>query len=504
MKKPIIISICFVLSMCLLFSACSVKDNEDENIAETPTGQNNDGTESENLIILPYSSSDSLNPFFASGIENISLASLSFEPLFKVKKDYTPEPALADTYSVTQSAVEVALKPSQFSDGTSVGVNDVVYSFNKAKTSAAYAQNLINVKSAKASGNKITFELNAPDLFALNTLTFPIVKSGTADKADSVALGSGPYIYGDLQYTKNEKYSGEVSLKTIKLYNIVSLEYASNAVEIGNVNFLFDDLSTGKYERIEAENAHIGLNNLVYLGLNNAYGALASSAVRTAVYYAADKDEISSSAYQGYAKAAPVLFNPSYSGASDLISGSSAADKDKAQNILMKSGFTKYSKSGILTDGKNELKFTLLVNSDNTFRSTAAQHIADSLNLLGFSVVIESLPTEQYLAKIAAGNFQMYLGEIKLTDNMDFWQFFKDSGAASKGIDKSLKVCAQYQAFCEGTIGIDVFINSFLDDVPFVPICYRDGIASFKAGIVPDFSYSGENLYGNIVKWTEK
>lgn len=504
MKKSIIIYICLMLSFSLLFCSCSVKNNNEGKTDEnTPSDRNADGQGEENSIILPCSLADSLNPFFAEGNENILLASLSYESLFRVKSDYTPEALLADTFTVTKTSVEVTIKSSKFSDGSSVGVQDVIYSFTKAKNSPAYSQNLINVQSAKADGNKITFALYSPDIFALNILTFPVVKNGTAEKTDSVPVGSGAYVYSDSQYIKNDNYGSEVKLNSIRLYNIVSFEYASNAVEIGNVNFLFDDLSLGKYERIEADNVHIGLNNLVYLGLNNSYGALTSSAVRAAVYYAVDKNELSSSAYQGYGKAAPALFNPNYSGAADLDAGSSY-DASKAQNILTKSGYTKYSKSGVLTDGKNELKFNLLVNSDNGFRSTAAQHIAEALGFLGFSVTVESLPADKYIAKIAAGDFQMYLGEIKLTENMDFSQFFKDGGAVSKGIDKTLSVCSKYTEFCEGTIGADVFVNSFLDDVPFVPICYREGVAFFKSGINPDFSYAESSLYGNIVKWTEK
>lgn len=503
MKKSIIVFICLTLSFCMIFCSCSANGgNSDGTEESSSTGTPSNGQEGAASIILPYSLSDSLNPFFAEGNENIALASLSYEPLFRVKSDYTPESVLADTFVVSKASVEVTLKSAKFSDGSSVSVQDVVYSFNKAKNSIAYSQNLANVQSAKADGNRVIFALFSADIFALNILTFPIVKNGTAEKTESVPIGSGAYVYGNSKYTKNDKYSSAVNISNIELYNIVSFEYASNAVEIGNVNFLFDDLSSGKYERIEANNARVGLNNLVYLGLNNSYGALMSSAVRTAIYYAVDKNELCSSAYQGYAKPSPVLFNPNYLGVADLNSVV-AYDASKSQNILMKTGYTKYSRAGALTDGKNELSFKLLVNSDNGFRSTVAQHIAEALKLLGFSITVEGLPTDQYLAKIAAGDFQMYLGEIKLTDNMNFWQFFKDDGAASKGIDKTLSVCAQYQAFCEGTIGADVFINSFLDDVPFVPICYRDGVASFKHGIATDFPYTGNAIYGNIVKWTE-
>lgn len=503
MKKKIIVFICFLLSVIMVFSSCKqVDENNDEQQQNGTAVTDNKDAVGQNLI-LPYSQSDSLNPFFAVGVENISLADLSYESLYKVKSDYTPEACLAANGDIAKNSVTVTLNQATFSDGSSLSAGDVVYSFNKAKNSAHYAAGLSNVTSAKASGQNVIFTLAQPDPYALNILCFPVVKSGTAEKADSVPTGSGPYVYSDGGFTKNQHYDGQLNIQQVTLYNIVDFAYAENALEISNVNFLFEDLSDSTYRHVSVDSTTVGMNNLVFLGINDTNGVLSSSAVRTALYYAINKDDISSSSYQGYAVSAPLLFNPAFSELTAVsgIESNSNSDMQKAKAILTKTGYNKYAKDGSLTNGTASLKISLLVNSENSFRVTAANNIAESLRNIGFTVTVDSVPLDKYNQKISAGDFQLYLGEIKLTDNMDFRQFFTESGSASKGIDKTLRVCSDYTSFCEGSISLCDFIDSFMNDMPFVPVCYRSGFAAYKKGIKPDFSYSSSNLYAGISRW---
>ena len=46
------------------------------------------------------------------------------------------------------------------------------------------------------------------------------------------------------------------------------------------------------------------------------------------------------------------------------------------------------------------------------------------------------------------------------------------------------------------------FANAFLDDMPFVPLCYRAGLAAYSRSIAPDFSAAAYDIYGDITLWT--
>lgn len=62
---------------------------------------------------------------------------------------------------------------------------------------------------------------------------------------------------------------------------------------------------------------------------------------------------------------------------------------------------------------------TLLVNQENTFKVSAAEHIAQALSDFDLQIQVEALPWEEYAAALAAGNFDLYYGEVRLPANWD-------------------------------------------------------------------------------------
>lgn len=498
MKKRIISLICIIAAFSMCLAACG-KDGADVN-STVPSGENLQGSVKSASIVLPYSSGDSLNPFFATGVENIALSFLWCQPLFEVKNDYSPEAILADSFNIENTSVSVSLKAAKFSDGSDVSAKDVVYSFNKAKQSPAFSQRLSNIASAKQNGGSVVFTLSTPDAFALNVLTFPIVKTSSADTAAVIPTGSGVFAFGDSgTLTLNGNSGVQSSITEIKLNDIKDLTYIKNELEIGNINYLFEDFSSGSYNRIVAQNKTVTLNNFVFLGMNSGYGALASSAIRTAIYYSIGKENVSASAYQGYAKAAATPFNPDFCQLSGVSVPTVQSDVTKCASIFEKLGYNRYAKSGARTNGTNNLEFSILVNADNTFRQSVAYKIAENLNDVGIRANVEAVASDVYQQRVATGNFQLYVGEVKLTENMDLSVFL--NGAASVGIDKTIPFFADYTAFREGTIGMESVVASFMNDVPFVPICYRCGMAAYSKTLSPDFTYSPFNVYGNIENW---
>lgn len=492
---------CLFLSLCLLLCACAGHGPQPDGGGTGPQTTEDPPETSAFELCLPYSASDPLNPFFAAGIENLALADLFCQPLFCVLADYTPKAVLAADCRVSADAAEVSLKPAHFSDGSVVTPADVLYSFKRAKTSGPWMQRLSGVRSAGLDGQKIVFALSEPDVYVRNALTFPVVKKGTAERAGDVPVGSGPYLYADGGFVRDPKRAEQGGIDRIRLYKIKDFSRAVNALEIGNVDFLFDDLSSGRYRRAAAENTAVPLNNFVFLGINGARGALSSAAVRTALCYAIDRTALVSSSYQGFAAAAPCVFEPAFAGLSGVRLPPAEGDAAKAERILDKSGYNRYAKDGGRTDGTTELKFTLLVNSENLFRVAAARQIAESLGALDVLVSVQSVPMRRYLERLTAGDFQLYLGEVRLTENMDLSCFFKEGGCASTGIDGTLNVCADYAALRAGKINVQAFVDGFMDEVPFVPLCYRCGLASYRRGLVPDFSRSAFSLYGEIAAW---
>jgi len=496
-KKRIIALCCVLTAVAVLLCSCKKTPSDAED--ETKTYEDSGSAQTVD-ISLPYSTSDSLNPYFATGNENIALAYLYCQPLYEVKSDYSAEPVLAQSITSEGARVTVTLQNAVFSDGASVTAKDVVYSFNKAKASVAFSQRLANVASASASGSAVVFTLTAPDSLCQNILTFPIVKQSTAEDASSVPTGSGRFVFDSaLTLTVNKKSEVVSKINKITLYDVKKLEYITNAVEIGNINYLFEDFSDGQYKRIVAQNKSVTLNNFVFLGINPSSGALFSSAIRTAIYYAIDKEDISQSAYQGYAKPAVTVFNPDFGMLSSQELPSAKGDATKCDSILSKMGYNYYTKNGVKTDQTNVLSFSILVNSENSFRVSAAQKIASRLGERGFSVTVDAVDSATYRQRVLSGSYETYIGEIKLCENFDLSAFF--NGQSGMALDANGSFAAAYNSFKGGQSDIKAVNDAFLNDMPFVPLCYRMGMAAYSKGFTPDFTYAPFDIYGNMENW---
>lgn len=492
-------SVCaLLLTVALLFCACT-RGGGTADETQVPS----DGEQAplaQTSVSLPYFETDSLNPYFAVSAQNRALASLFCQPLYRVNADYAAEAVLAESTSGNGTTYTVTLKNAVFSDGRAVTAADAVYSFELAKNSAWYGARLQNVQSAKAQGGTVVFTLSAPEPYFDNLLTFPVVQSGTADTADVVPVGTGAFVLSaDGELTANT-HAARGAVQEVRLVHIQDAANIGNALSIGNIDYVFSDFANGEYTRIAAQNTFVTMNNLVYLGINSAAGALRSSAVRTAIYFAADKDNIAASAFRGCAQSTALPFHPAFYKAQGLSVGQTAADTARATEILHKIGYNRYNKKGLLWDGQNTLEMTILVNGENGFRLAAAYSLAEDLNAAGFFVTVENVPADVYSSRIASGNFTLYLGEVKLGENMSLSPFF--GGAASAGTDSASPVFAAYAAFAAGEQSIADFAGAFLDDMPFVPICYRAGMASYSRNLQPDLSTAAYDVYGDITRWS--
>ena len=501
MKKPYHRILLLLLCLLFLFSACKAKEQEN------PEGDSiieNAETETENTkkIRLPYFVQDGLNPYFAVSAENRALAFLYAEPLYKVKSDYNAEPILALDCERDGTKMTVTLDTQKFSDGTSISPKDVVYSFQKAKESNWYGARLSKIKSAKAQKNSVLFELTEPNIYAENLLTFPIVKANSAESQDQIPVGSGPYVLkADATAEKNANNLTSSGALQIELVEIRDFSYLKNALEIGNISFMFTDFQKGSYERVVSENTFVTLNNLCYLGINHQAMPLHSAALRTAIFYAIDKEGVASSAYQGCAEAVSFPVHPDAQKAMELKTPQTKADTKKAKDILYKIGYNRKNKDGLLVHENQTLQMSVLCNEDNPFRVAAASYIVDTLNELGFSASLESVPYDTYLARLQSGNYTLYVGEVKLPEDLDLSAFF-GMGSASNYMDSNLPVFASALGWHRGENTIDVFLEDFLDDMPFVPLCYRDGMAAYEKGLTPDFSMAAYGIPGNFGAWS--
>lgn len=488
MKKIVSLILIFAIITAVFCSCDKTTEATDDPQIVTNFGESVEGT-----LRLAYSKADTLDPFTASMSANIQLLGLIYDGLYKLDKTYQPIPVIAKSSIVSGTTVNVTLNDISFSDGTALTSSDVLYSFNKAKESPYYAERLRNFMSANiSSSNMLVFTLERSDPYALACLTFPVVKNGSEG---DLPVGSGRYSVktsGETTYlvVNNKKTGFNPIIKTITLVPVRDSESVESSLEIGNTGFYYNDLSSGTYSRINAKTVGMGINNFVYLGFNSSSEIFSNPLIRQAVNLAINRSEITSTAFQAHARAAYTPFNPDwYTLASkDLII---PVDTAKAQQLIAQSGIDITQK-----------EISLLVNKENGFKLETAEFIANYLRALGFNVILKDYEPQYYTEAIELGSYDMYIGEIKLTANMDLTPLL--GGAQGYGINPECAAVVRYNQLIDGRCELMDFVNTFNEDLPFIPLCYRNGAASYTNSMSADFNCCDNDVFYDIETWSFK
>ena len=515
----LILALCCVTAFC----GCSGKEGgqtDEEDDAGTAAG--------ESYISIAYSNTDSFNPYTAKNSLNRDLATLLFDPLFKVDEKFNPLNVLADGGEVSGKDCRVTIKSAAFSDGAPVTAQDVVYSFNAAKrNSSKYAAQLATVTSAKAENDKtVVFSCNKTDSYILNLLTFPIIKAGSDElkNEDHVSLppiGCGRYILNAEQTAllKNEHwYGGEIKVNEIRLVNAPDEESLSHSVEIGAVDMYYTDLSDCNILRMSGNRFNVTLNNLVYVGVNLKSNLLKNTYMRQAISAALNRERICETAYFTNAVPATGVFNPTWEPVKTIQSIQTTSNSEISIENLKKIGYNDKSSAGYFVNANgSEISVRLLVNKENSFRNNAAQLIVSQLASVGIKVILESVPYKDYLKRLEEGRFDLYLAEVNILDNMDVSELLCEGGSVAYGIkydkdtqatdtDKTVTPVATLrqviEGFYSGTNDVSDIAAMAISEMPIIPVCYRTGIMFCSNKVGTDVDCYSSDIFYSVDKLT--
>ncbi len=506
--------ICVFLALCILltFAGC-------RNI--TDTGSSSEYTEVEPLqssdtktVSLLYSYSDSFNPYTAKTAANREISSLLYDSLIKTDNNFEPIYVLALSAETVDKVCTVKLRDAVFTDGSTVTADDVIYSYNTAKASARYTHNFYEVVSISAVDSKtVVFKLSQNDPYFTNLLDFPIIKSGTsgitdADGKEIPPTGCGRYYIAEdgASFKQNQNYYGKKgSIETVKLINSPDAASTSHYVEVGATAVYYTE--GDNIVRMSGKKTEVNLNRLIYIGVNSSYGSLNSREMRYAISSALDRDAICQTAYYNNAVSATGFFNPYFKATNSLQTIESTPNSKITVENLAKIGYNNMNSNGFYanTSGNNPV-FTLLVNSENSSRVTAANLIAAQCKSAGIQINVVKCSYEQYVERLASGSFQLYLGEIKVLNNMDFSQLVIPGGSAAYGVgvveddadtdEPQIRGCEQIlAAYHSGSCGISDVAGTLLTEMPQIPVCYLNGVLFYDSAIIGGVQASGSDVY---------
>lgn len=463
--------LCVFLALACLLTSVGCAPSDDVSEPSTSAPQTPSPQESPRSLSIPYSKEDTLNPYAAVTEANVNLAGLLYDSLTVIDGTFTPQLSLAASVTPTDAThLTVTLRQgAAFSDGTAVTAADVKASFDTARNSAHYKELLSNVTAASVDrkSGAITFTLAKGDPNAAACLSFPILKAGKNTAAAGEApLGGGLYVYtvGDngATLTANPHYGKTPRYATVTLRHLPGADSMYYGLASGSITYYYDDLNVGDTPRVSGASAKVDMNALTYLGINSGKAALGDASVRRAMSLLTDRTVLAASSYAGWALPATLPFHPHWSGVKDaepLFGGQElAAALEKLEAA-----------------GQKKLKLEMIYSTDSANRGVLVDTVRMQLESAGIQVTAVPLDYSEYLSRLRSGQYDLYIGEIRLTANMDLDPLF--GGAARYGIASDGAAAQAYSRYRAGEGTLTEFLTAFGEDMPYIPLVWRCGFA---------------------------
>ena len=445
-------------------------------------------------LALPYSKEDTLNPYAATTEVNLNLAGLLYDSLTVIDGAFMPRLSLALSVTPTDAThLTVALRQGAlFSDGTAVTAADVKASFDAARSSGAYKELLRNVTAATASrdGTSVTFTLAKGDPNAAACLSFPVLKAGKNTTAIGEApLGGGQYVYtvddSGSFLAANPHYGKTPRYPTVQLRHLPSTESMYYGLSSGNVTYYYNDLNKGEAPRVSGASGRVDMNALIYLGVNPATAPLGDASVRQALSLLIDRTTLASVACAGWALPATLPFHPRWGGVKDIPPLFGEQDLSAAAALLEAAE-------------KKNVTLELIYSLDSGNRATLVDTVRTQLESAGVRVTVTPLAYEEYLARLQSGQYDLHIGEIRLTANMSLDPLF--GGAARYGIPADGAAAQAYGQYCAGEGTLETFLTAFGEEMPYIPLLWRCGFAGYDRRLTTVTPHGYDPYYG-IADW---
>ncbi len=501
--KPIKL-IAIAVAMTMLICSCSSNSGKSNQKSESPA----DGSHTEVSLSLPFSSTDSLNPYVAVTKVNQELSMLMYDPLIKLDNDFAPEYYLAEDISVEGKKITVTVKSAAFTDGSRLTASDVEYSISQArKTENRYKAQLKNISSYTVIDSQtIVITLKEAEPYFVNMLDFPIFKTGTAETKDSndrviPPIGCGRYTLekgNSYRLVPNNSYYGEKpSVDVILLVDTPDNEALDHMIEVNAVDMAYSDLSDNSIPKMIGKQKSLPLTNMVFLGINPANRLLSDAGMRTAISAVISRANISKSAYFGYATPATGIFPPSWAESKALQHINSEQNIDEAVAYLKQLGYNNKDDDGYYIDASgNRLTISLMYNAQNSSRKYATELITAYLKKIGIEVIAKEAESfDEYTSFIANGSYDMYIGEVKLDKDMSLRQLF--SGEVVYGLENTY-TSEMLASYYDGTADMSTVISAFVSEMPFIPVCYRSGVFVYSQSLDKEPAVSISDIYSSI------
>ena len=386
---------------------------------------------SQNLT-LTYYPEETMNPLHCTDYTNKTVGSLLYQGLFSIDRQYHIQPVLCKNYRISEDMKSYTfyIEDATFSDGTALTAGDVLATLQAAKESQVYQGRFFHVTDIHLSEDGgVTVILDTPYENLPLLLDVPIVPE--RDIASTRPVGTGPYTLDEtgglavLRRRQNwwcQSTDLVVSAQTIALLKAESIVDIRDDFHFNGLNLACADPGSDKFADYRCDYELWSCENgiFMYLAFSADSEAFQNDTLRTAVTYAIDRDMLAESYYRSFADSASLPASPFFPHYNQNLAAKYSYNSEKFAEAVEKSGM-------------KGTEITFLVNSADSLRLRTARAIGEMLTAGGLTVKMSELSGNKYEYAIQTRQFDLYLGQTKLSPNMDLSSFFHTYGALSYG-----------------------------------------------------------------------
>lgn len=463
---------------------------------------------------LAYQKDRTLDPIACGEGVQQDVASLIYEPLFRLDASFEPQPVLCESWEWDEAGMACTLALREgvtFQDGSALRAQDVAATLQRAAASERYAYRLRGVASISANrSGQVVIALTAPNRGLPALLDIPIVKAGTEDRIAPV--GTGPYLFStgedgeDYLSASPDWWQGKsLPVQTIRLVHAKDRAsamylFSSRRTELLAVDPT-DDLTAvaGQYET-----ASQPTSILQFIGFNTRQGVFASPEARRVFSQGIPRETLARAQMAGLAQAAQFPIHP----LSPLYPKELEApyDRDAALAALTALDAREEGEGDGEDEEDEDAPLVLLVNEEDAFRFTSARFIADSLSIGGvWQIEVRTLPWEEYLAALEAGDFDLYFGEVRLTADWDLSGLAGTEGALNYGgysDEMTDLLLADFAAGLDRSGNARRLAQNLAENAPIAPVCFRSYTVLTHPGVVEGLAPTPGGTFAGMEGWT--
>ena len=494
-KRLILLALC----LALILSGCAAEPREKPDTSDESNAIISDAVTPEKEPVttnfgLAYQAQFGLNPYQCTSLTNRTILSLLYESLFTVTSGFQVEPVLCEYYDVSADLKRytVHLVPDvQFWDGTRLTSADVAASYKAAINSPVYGERFYAVDSIETpNSSTVVFNTWIPYENLTLLLDVPIVQADTVDA--SVPRGTGPYRLVQERYTNTlvrngywwqDTYDAVVSVPGIDLVPTATPTDVRDDFEYGVTSVVCTDPNSAAYVdyHCDYELWNCSTTIMDYVGFNVYHGLFSLSELREALTYIIDRKAIATELYHGYAEAAVLPASPLSSYYDEALAAQYDYNPEKFINAVR------------VTRAKTSEAVFLVCNSDPR-RVDAAEFIAAEAEKYDIHLMVDAVNERTYLDRLYTGDFDLYLGEARLSPTFDLSPFF-DGGSLCYGSIYSNDLTGMCRDAMENSGNYYTLHSSVMANGMLCPVLFKSYAVYATRGVISNMYPAIDNIF---------